>query len=214
MTNPLGWLTRLGPGRDTGFYDLLDQAVANMVETANTLAELVQQPNGVEHKAEELRDLEHRGDAITHEIKRRLDTTFVTPLDKEDLSTVTDRIDDIVDFMEEVGHWMADVQIRETTPIAVEIVGLLPQAAALIQGCFRDLRAGRLRAFHPRLIKIHEIENQGDILFRRGRASLASADVPDDYRYKWDYIYTNLENAVDGCERLADVLEAISNKYA
>jgi uncharacterized protein Yka (UPF0111/DUF47 family) len=214
MPNVMHWLKRLGPGKDQEYYDLLDQDAANLVESARELVVLMEDPTDLDSKAARMRDLEHLGDSITHEIKRRLDSTFVTPLDKEDLNALIDRVDDVVDFMEEVVHWMADVRIVETQPAAVEIAELLPQATALIQDCFRNLRSGHLRAFQPRLIQIHELENRGDLLFRRARAALAQSDIADDFRYRWDYIYTNLENAVDGCERLADVLEGISNKYA
>jgi uncharacterized protein Yka (UPF0111/DUF47 family) len=208
------WLKRLGPGKDHEFYDLLDRDAVNLVESARDLVSLLEDPTDLDVKAARMRDLEHQGDLITHEIKRRLDSTFVTPLDKEDLNALIDRVDDVVDFIEEVTHWMADVGIKETTPAAVELAELLPQATSLVQECFRSLREGHLRSFQPRLIEIHDLENKGDVLFRRARAALAQSDVSDDFRYRWDYIYTNLENAVDGCERLADVLEGISNKYA
>jgi predicted phosphate transport protein (TIGR00153 family) len=198
--------------RENKFYDLFVQDAAIMVAAARVLEQLMNHYEDRERLASQLRDLEHAGDALTHDIGRALEATFVTPFDREDILAFINRLDDVVDLIEEVADTFLLYGIEAPTPVAVE------QAEIIVRQCEQIAQAlGILRSFKGLdafWIEIHRLENEGDRIVRRGIAELFKNGGDPVEVIKWKDLYTLLEEAIDACEDVANVIERIVVKHA
>ena len=190
------------------FYDLYNRAAENLVAVAQLLVELLERfPNGAEGLAADIKELEHEGDRLTHEVVDLLNRTFVTPFDRDDMYRLAGALDDICDHIDEaagrvVGYGVAEIrlQAREQAKVIRQSAGKLADAVAVLEG-FQDSRA--------HLAELRELEDVGDRILHDSISSLfmARADPLDVIR--WKDIHESLEEAMDACEYAADVLEAI-----
>ena len=190
------------------FFDLYNRAAANIVAIAERLVELLDRfPDGADDLGREVKELEHEGDRITHELVDLLNRTFVTPFDRDDMYRLAGALDDICDHVDEaagriVGYGVGAIrlQAREQAQTIRRSAAKLADAVALLQG-FQDSRA--------HLAELRELEDVGDRILHDSISSLfmARADPLDVIR--WKDIHESLEEAMDACESAADVLEAI-----
>jgi hypothetical protein len=172
----------------------------------------------LDRKARHLKDIEHTGDEITHEIFRALNRTFVTPLDREDISQLASALDDVIDWIEEAARRMRLYHINETTPLAKRfgrvILDQAEQIAKAIPMLGKPKNAEELeRVTH----EIHRLENEGDDLLAEAIAGLYEGvtEVPQLIKaMRWDDIYQLLEDATDKAEEVAVVLQNIAFKNA
>lgn len=198
--------------REEKFFELFADDAANMLAAARLLEEFFRNYNERERIAVQLRDLEHTGDTISHDIGHKLESTFVTPIDREDISVLISRLDDIVDLIEEIADTCILYGIESPTPVALQ------QASIIVKQC-EQLQAaiGKLRGFKDLAgywIEVHRLENEGDRLVRHAIAELfTNGDNPTDI-IKWKDVYGLLEEAIDGCEDAANVIERIVVKHA
>jgi predicted phosphate transport protein (TIGR00153 family) len=198
--------------REEKFFDLFIDDAANMLTAARLLEELFRNYGERERLALQLRDIEHTGDTISHDIGHRLESTFVTPIDREDISVLISRIDDIVDLIEEVADTCILYGIEEPTPVALEQARLIVLQCEQLQGAI-----GKLHDFKdltPYWIEVHRLENEGDRIVRHAIANLfTNGQDPIDV-IKWKDVYSLLEEAIDACEDAANVIERIVVKHA
>jgi len=165
-----------------------------------------------ERIAVQLRELEHRGDQLTHEIGHKLEATFVTPFDREDIHALISRLDDILDLIEEVADTCILYHISEPTPVAVEQAEIITKQCIQIREALTHLR--HFKNLDQYWIEIHRLENEGDHLARTAIAGLfRDGDNPLDV-IKWKDVYSLLEDAIDTCEDTANVVERIVVKHA
>jgi hypothetical protein len=193
--------------RDPGFFELFVEAGQNTVEAARLLHEMIGQwPDGAD-LAGRIVDVEHEGDRITHDIIQRLNTTFVTPIDREDIYSLAARMDDIVDFTEEA----ADLLVLYQIEAPMEQAGAL--SSVLVASCEQlAMSLERLRDFKDLeryWIEIHRLENEGDRISRDAVASLFSTGVDPMMVIRWKDIFAALENAIDATETAAQIIEGI-----
>jgi len=196
--------------RDRVFFDLFHQAGQNTLRAARLLQEMLQKWPDSENLSREILLAEQEGDKITHEIIRRLNTTFVTPLDREDIFGLAGTVDDIVDYIEEAADFFGLYQIE--APME-QSLGL----ADIIVGCCEQLAEAlsKLRGFQnleDHWIAIHSLENDGDRLSRDAVASLFANGIDPMVVIRWKDIFESLERSVDACETVAHVLEGITHK--
>jgi hypothetical protein len=190
------------------FFELYNQAAENTVAIAECLVELLERfPDGADDIARGVKELEHEGDRLTHELVDLLNRTFVTPFDRDDMYRLAGALDDICDHVDEaagriVSYGVAEIrlQAREQASVILRSVGKLRDAVALLEG-FQDSRA--------HLDELRELEEVGDRILHDSVSSLFMARVDPLAVIRWKDIHESLEEAVDACESAANVLEAI-----
>jgi predicted phosphate transport protein (TIGR00153 family) len=198
--------------REEKFFELFADDAANMLAAARLLEEFFRNYGERERLAIQLRDIEHTGDTISHDIGHKLESTFVTPIDREDISVLISRLDDIVDLLEEVADTCILYGIEEPTPVALEQARIIVLQCEQLQGAI-----GKLHDFMdltPYWIEVHRLENEGDRIVRHAIAELfTNGQNPIDV-IKWKDVYGLLEEAIDACEDAANVIERIVVKHA
>ena len=198
--------------RENKFFDMFVADAANVTASARILEQMMRNYDDRERLTSQLRDAEHAGDQMSHDIGRELEATFVTPFDREDIHALISRLDDVVDLIEEVGDTFILYGIEEPTPLAVEQTEIIVLQCEQIQEALANLRG--FRGLERYWIEIHRLENEGDRIVRRGIAELfKDGDGAVDI-IKWKDVYTLLEEAIDACEDVANVIERIVVKHA
>jgi len=200
--------------RDEQFFDLFDAAATNVLQGARYLHEMVQNFDRAAELAKRIEETEHEGDITAHEILERLNTTFVTPIDPEDIRQLASTLDDVLDYIEATADRMVLYNVGAPSPYMTELVAILELAAGeivkVVSG-LHDLRRPRRLLDH--CIEINRLENDGDRLSRRALAELFKAATPMD-AIKWKEIYEHVEMAIDKCEDIANIIESVVVKYA
>lgn len=206
---------RLTP-RDEGFYALFEQDTANLVAAAEKLVDLFENYEDVEAKAKHLKELEHEGDAITHEIARRVHRTFVTPIDREDISLLAHTIDDVMDFIEAAGRTVYLYRIAEPTDRAKQLARIVARIVHKLNEVMPRLRrSDQYPWILKQCVQINSLENEADDVKNAALAELFDACYIDTCDViKWREIYEHLESATDRAEDVANVLEGIVLKHA
>jgi uncharacterized protein len=198
--------------RNEDFYDLFDQAAANLSEAAVLLLKLITDFDDPETAHAEVLQREHEGDEITHQIMRALNTTFVTPFDREDIHRLASGIDDILDGIEAVADLLVLHHIEKPLPEMRQQADVLARAAEQVHHAIGGLRGfSGLDRFG---VEINRLENEGDRVYRKTVARLFSGDYKAMDVLKWKDLVDQLEAAIDGCEDVANTLESIVLKHA
>ena len=198
--------------RSQNFYGLFDRAAANMAETAGLLNKLMTDFHDPEAAHAEIRQREHEGDEITHEIMRALNTTFVTPFDREDIHRLASSIDDILDGMEAVADLLVLHRIEQILPEMKQQAEVLARAADQTYQAMTQLRS--FSGLDRFWVEINRLENEGDRVYRKTVAHLFSGEFKAMDVLKWKDLVDQLEAAIDGCEDVANTLESIVLKHA
>jgi predicted phosphate transport protein (TIGR00153 family) len=205
---PKRW--RLVP-RDESFFELFVRQAGNVEAAAHVLFDLIAEYDGVREKAHDLRKLEHDGDDITHEIMRRLNTVFVTPLDHEDIHRLTSTLDDVLDHMEAAADLFVLHKIERPLPEMKAQSDVLVRATRTIREALEQLP--RYKELPPYWIEVDRLENEGDRLYRQAIADLFNGGHRALDVLKWRDICDELEAAIDRCEDVSDALEGIALKH-
>ncbi len=206
-------LTNLFSSRDRVYNQLFAQFADIAVRSAAELEEMLEAfPEGKGEHLRMLQDLENQGDTTLHEIRSNLNTSFVTPIDREDILELGSAFDDIIDFTEETADYLGLYGIEAPMEQAQQLAGILRQATEQLQ-----LAVPSVRDFSDASAFIHEVhrlENEGDKASRRAVASLFREGVDPMVVIRWKDIFERLEQAIDACERVADVIDEIIVKNA
>jgi len=202
---------RLTP-RETGFYELLSRSATNLVTGTNLLAELLgAAPSARADIADRMRRAEHEGDEATHAIMRALNTTFVTPFDREDIYRLASNLDDVMDFMEAAVDLVSLYELSELPAELAQQVEVLQQAAELTAAAMPRLRSMDNLADY--WIEINRLENIGDKVYRRALAHLFNSGKYDAITVmKLKEVVDQLEGAADAFEHVAHTVETIAVK--
>jgi uncharacterized protein len=202
---------RLVP-RDESFFELFVQQAKNVEAGARVLLDLITQFDDVPARARKLRDLEHEGDEMTHEIMRRLNTVFVTPLDHEDIHELASRLDDVLDHMEAAADLFVLHKIDEPLPQMAIQADVLLRATTTLREALEKLP--KYKELGPFWIEIDRLENEGDRVYRQAVADLFGGDHRALDVLKLRDVCDEMERAIDKVEDLSDVLETIALKHA
>jgi predicted phosphate transport protein (TIGR00153 family) len=193
--------------RDRTFFDLFIEGGQNAVRAAKLLDEMMQTWPESEGLSREILLAEQEGDRITHDIVRRLNTTFVTPIDREDIYALATQMDDIVDFTEEaadfLGLYKIEAPMEQATALTKVLVASCEQLAMGLENLpsFKDL--------DKYWIEIHRLENDGDRISRDAVASLFSNGIDPMVVIRWKDMFAVLEEAIDATETAAQIIEGI-----
>jgi uncharacterized protein len=198
--------------RERRFYDLFEQQAATIVRSAGLLEQALADVANLATCQREIKALEHQGDEITHEIVSTLNRTFVTPFDYEDIYALASGLDDILDYIEEVADTANLYRITTIPEPARELTRLLTLAVAQLEQAIGKLESGKGIDEHS--AEVHRLEDVGDSTSRRAIAELFSDQYPLIEVIKLKDLYGLLEDALDRCETVANVLEGIATKNA
>ena len=197
---------RLVP-REESFFDLFEDMAKKVQQGAEELLDLLKNYTDLDRKAGRVLDIEHEGDEITHEVIRRLNTTFITPFDREDIHRLASSMDDVLDHIEAVAEYLQLHRIEEPLKQMVALAETLTQAARITAESMPKLR--RMKDMEDYWIEINRLENEGDRYYRRTIAELFSGDYSAMDVLKWKDICEEIEQAIDRLEDVANTIESI-----
>jgi len=199
--------------REPKFFDLFEKSAANVAKASREFADFLENYSNIPLKVARITELEHEGDAITHQIMEQLHRTFVTPLDREDIALLTERLDDMMDFIEDAAIAMLLYRIEQPTTRAREMAAVLvAMTSELVVALPRLRNRSRMREILGHCVEINRLENEADAILRHALAELFD-DTPIADVIKWREIYEHLETAVDKGEDVANVLEGVVLKH-
>jgi predicted phosphate transport protein (TIGR00153 family) len=200
-------LSQMFAPKERGFFDLFDEAGANILRATELLERMLQQWPDHGELTRDVVVCEQEGDRITHDIVQRLNSTFVTPIDREDIYALASALDDIVDFTEEVADFLGLYRIEAPMEQAQEMAKILHEAARQLNGAIPRLRSfDDIRHF---TIEVNRLENDGDRVMREALASLFERGIDPMMVIRWKDIFERLEDAIDATETTANILEGI-----
>lgn len=195
---------------DTAFYTLLTAQAIHLVDGAVLLAELLDEGTDREHLASRMREAEHQADETTHEVVRRVNSTFVTPFDREDIYALSSGLDDVMDFMEEAVDLALLYEVKELPSGVTEQIEVIQRCAELTADSMPRLQS--MKGLEEYWIEINRLENAGDKSYRRILAKLFSGKYEALEVMKLKDIVDSLEHAIDAFERVANIIEQIHVK--
>ena len=198
--------------REGKFFDMFVEDSRNVLAAARLLEQFFRNYGERERIAAQLRDAEHRGDQISHEIGHTLEATFVTPFDREDIHALISRLDDIIDLIEEVADTCILYSIAAPTDPVVRQAELIVLQCEQITDALTHLRS--FKGLERYWIEVHRLENEGDRIARKAVADLFTNGQDPVEIIKWKDVYALLEDAIDACEDAANVIERIVVKHA
>ena len=193
--------------RDEKFFDLFEESALNIQQAAGALKAMVESEGDYEEWWKRVEEYEHHGDRITHDLIRKLNQTFITPLDREDIHQLASGLDDVMDLIDAAATRMALYKIKRCTPESNHLTALIQQMAEEIVIAVKKLKD--LKNVLPHCVEINRLENLADHISRDAIAALFREGHDPVYIIKWKEIYETLETATDRCEDVADILERI-----
>lgn len=204
-------LDRLIP-RDEQFFELFDQLGAHLATTAKMLDNLFGDSQHVTDHVKAIKDIEHKADLLTATVNQRIDKSFITPIDREDIHTLASRLDDVIDLLDGTARRFEMFRITDVLPPAKQLTNVLCRAANEIQIAVSEIRKPPVVNQHVALIK--HLEEEGDAIYHEAVGALF-AGKPDPLEViRWKEMYDTLERAIDSCMGVAQVLQSISLKNA
>jgi uncharacterized protein len=208
-------MARLGHifhSRDREFFDLFEEAARNVTHGADLLDQMLAH---FPERADLARDIvicEQEGDRIAHDIHHKLNSTFVTPIDREDILELTSDLDDIIDLIDEVADYLGLYKIEAPMEQSQRMAHILLQAARQIEAAMPRLR--NFQDMSHFTVEVNRLENDGDRTSRHAIASLFDNGIDPMVVIRWKDIFERLEEAIDACEHVANTLEGIVIKNA
>jgi uncharacterized protein Yka (UPF0111/DUF47 family) len=201
--------------KEENFFELFEKAALNAHEGAKLLVELMEPGADRAALAKKVKDIEHQGDQLTHDTIERLNKTFITPMDREDIHELVCRVDDVLDFIDTATSKMVLYKVADATPDSRALAQCLKHATLLITEAMPLLRDMKnAKAILEKSIAIHTQENEADRILHHALAALFEGNLDAKEIIKWKDVYEDLEASTDRCEDVANVFEGIVLKNA
>ena len=201
--------------KEKKFFVLFEQGTQNAVKIAQQLKDMVCIWENVKERVGVITDLEHQGDAITHQIFEQLHRSFITPFDREDIAMLAHSLDDVTDFIHAAADAMFLYNVKRPTNKAKELVDIVVQVVAETERAVSEMHDRvKRKNLLKRCVEINRLENIGDSVYRAAMAELFkdSADIAGII--KWREVYDHMESVIDRCEDIANILEGVAIKYS
>jgi predicted phosphate transport protein (TIGR00153 family) len=198
--------------REEAFFDMFRKAAHNLTEGSRLLKEMMESYKDPVEQARRIKDVEHVGDGITHDIVRKLNQTFITPIDREDIYGLASAVDDVLDLVEAVSDRFVVYKIAKPTDTAVKLADILHQASLAVAVGIDQL-GKRHAELQGHCIRINSLENEADRVMRDAISGLFQEEKDPIAVIKWKEIYENFEEGTDRCEDVANILERIALKH-
>jgi predicted phosphate transport protein (TIGR00153 family) len=196
--------------KEEKFFNLFREIAANNQKTAQILKEMLEKKKKLDKYARDIKELEHKGDQLTHEIFNKLNKTFVTPFDREDIYNLAKTLDEIIDFIDSAASKIILYRIISPNQDAIRLAQVILDSTEAIVKAINDLP--KLNLIYPHCIEINRLENIGDTIYRQALAKLFQEKTDVLTIIKLKDLYSDLESATDCCEDVSNVLEAITVK--
>ena len=206
-----GMLSRILP-RDETFFKMFIDLAENINAGAAAMLELLENYVNVEVQVEIIKSLEHKGDNITHMVMKRLDQSFITPFDREDIHQLCSQIDDVLDLIDAAASRLVTYRVEAIRPGVTDLAKVLLQSTEAVVAAVKGLE--KHDHILDRCIEINRLENEGDRLSRALIAQLFDEEKDPVQIIKWKEIIEVLEAAIDECEDVANVIESVTLKSA
>jgi len=200
-------LSQVFAPKDREFFDLFEEAARNIARAADLLDQMLVAWPDRKELAREILVCEQEGDRITHDIIHRLNATFVTPIDREDILALASALDDIIDYTEEVADFLGLYRIEAPMEAAQRMANILVQTTRQVAEAMPRMRS--FRDINHYTVEINRLENDGDRVLREALAALFEGGTDPLLVIRWKDIYERLEQAIDACEHVANLLEGI-----
>ena len=208
----MGVLSWLIP-QEKRFFDMIEQQSKNVLTGVDAMVDMLDHYTDIDAKREKIKQIENQGDKMVHDVFAELNKTFITPIDREDISKLTSSLDDILDNLEAVSERLVIYEIKKPPMYMLDFARTLRKAAFNVDEGINLLRnfkeAKQIREF---CLEIHTLENEGDTLLRKATAELFTKKDPIEI-IKMKELYDDMEAAIDRCEDVADVIGDILVKY-
>jgi len=195
--------------KQVDFFTMFESAAKNVNKSADILVQMMEDLSLVEEKTKELYEAEQEGDILTHEVMRRLNKTFLTPVDREDIHSLVKGLDDVLDLIWASADRTKLFKLREPMPHAIELSRTLRENTEFIVKAIKCLKDKKYSYIQEYCIEINRLENRGDRIFREALAHLFETVEDPIMVIKWKEVFEHLEEASDKCEDVADILEGI-----
>ena len=200
-------LAHVFASRDRVYFELFEEAAQNILHASDLLDRMLSNYPDSKDLAEDILVCEQEGDRITHDIIDRLNHTFVTPIDREDILALASALDDIVDYIEEVADFLGLYKIEAPMDQAIKLARVLGAASRQIAEAIPRLRGFRDMSNYT--VEINRLENEGDRITREAIASLFDGGIDPMVVIRWKDLFERLEAAIDAAEHVANILEGI-----
>lgn len=188
------------------------QVANRLTGSATLLHEAFKDPAGIEANVAKIKTLEHEADNLTHDIIDRIDRTFVTPFDREDIHTLARALDDVVDLVDGAARRAVIFRIKESRPHGVTLSGVLSRAACCVEDTVAKMKDPKAVSAGNRQLKL--LEEEGDAVYHEALDVLFTNTTDPLLVIKWKELYDKLEDAIDQCEDVGNVLQSIALKNA
>ena len=198
--------------REEKFFEMFMEAARNIQVAGRTLIQMFEAFEITEEHWKTIEDFEHEGDKITHRILRKLNRTFITPIDREDIHRMTTALDDVMDLIEASASRLVLYKIKQATPAARRLADLIGHSADQIVKAVEHMP--QFEHVQEHCVEINRLENEADNLSREAIAALFEGGAPPLEVIKWKEIYETLETTTDRCEDVANIVETIALKNA
>ena len=199
--------------KEEQYFDLFVQMTLYISDAAQALSEMLTDKDAdFEEYSQRIKGLEHACDELTHSVSTRLNRSFITPFDREDIYTMSTALDDIVDLIDDAARAIVIFDVHEITEHARRFADVIQRMAAQLQEIVATLQ--RPKNVTPRLVEIHRLEHEGDDIYHAAIAELFKGAVDPLTVLKWKEIYEKLEAAVDRCEHVANIIESVIIKHS
>jgi predicted phosphate transport protein (TIGR00153 family) len=196
--------------KEINYFDVLITACSYSHQTSVKLNELMHDFTDIPRKASAIHDLEHKGDEEVHRMYDALHFAFITPIDREDLFGLIKSIDDITDHVEDVANRFDMFAIKEVRPDALTMGAKIEQATTLLMELVTEFKTHkRSRRINSLVRDVNTVEEEGDRLYRESVKRLFTTDVAEMDVIKWKDIYDDMENVLDACEDVANIIEGV-----
>ncbi len=206
-----GFLQRFMP-HDGDFFVLFQKQAENVVVGANAFVQMLEHYTGVPEQVQRIKAIEHNGDEITHQIFRKLNQTFITPFDREDIHQLCSTMDDVIDLIDAAASRFVLYRVTEVRHGTLELSRVLAAAAVELKEAIHAMETPD-KALH-RVIEINRLENESDRICRTLIAQLFEEEKNPVEIIKWKEIFEVIETAVDKCEDVSNVIESVILKNA
>ena len=199
--------------REEQYFTLFAQMTAHINDAARTLVEMLSQPDGdYQDYVQRIKGIEHACDDLTHNVSTRLNQSFITPFDREDIYMMSKALDDVVDLIDSASRSVVMYDIHETTEPAKQLAGVIQRMAVQLNEVVSMLQ--KPKGVTERLVELHRLENEGDEIYQRAVGALFHETRDPLEVIKWKDVYEKLEAAIDRCENVANIIEGVIIKHS
>ena len=196
--------------RDEQFFPMFGELALKLSQASELLGQLFSDPGRLQEMVQKIKDLEHEADVLTHDLIVRIDHTFVTPIDREDIHLLASRLDDVIDVVDGVARRAQMFRLREFRPQAAQLADVLRRAAQTLADSVQNLKKPKL--ILQRTGELKKLEEEGDAIYHAAIGSLFDDGAEALEVIKWKELFDKLEDAIDLCDDVWNVIESIAIK--